>query len=227
MVPASVGLAAEYAAMDDIPFRGSQALKRGAVTRSALRTRYRAVFRDVYIAKDANLTAAAKARAAWLSTGATLGGLSAAAVLGTKWLDAAAPAEIVRADRHGQRGIVVHSYQLADDEVQTCRGMRVTTAARTAFDIGRGLPVVRAVPILDALLNATGIKPADVVALTDRHPGARGVRRLRAALELADGGAESPQETRVRLLLVGAGLPKPETQIEFRDLRIRVDMGMA
>ena len=42
---------------------------------------------------------------------------------------------------------------------------------------------------------------------------------------MADGGAESPQETRVRLLLVGAGLPKPETQIEFRDLHIRVDMG--
>ena len=179
----------------------------------------------MYIAKDVALTAAAKAHAAWLSTGATLGGLSAAAVLGTKWLDAAAPAEIVRADRHGQRGMVVHSYQLTDDEVQACRGMRVTTAARTAFDIGRDLPVVRAVPILDALLNATGIKPADVVASTDRHPGARGVRRLRAALELADGGAESPQETRVRLLLVGAGLPKPETQIEFRDLRIRVDMG--
>jgi very-short-patch-repair endonuclease len=42
---------------------------------------------------------------------------------------------------------------------------------------------------------------------------------------LADGGAESPQETRVRLVLVGAGLPKPETQIPFRDLHIRVDMG--
>jgi very-short-patch-repair endonuclease len=29
----------------------------------------------------------------------------------------------------------------------------------------------------------------------------------------------------VRLLLINAGLPKPETQIEFRDLHIRVDMG--
>jgi hypothetical protein len=154
-------------------------------------------------------------------------------VLGTKWLDGAAPAEIVRADRHPQRGIVVHSFELADDEVRTVRGMRVTTAARTAFDIGCNLPVAKAVPILDALLNATGIKPADVIALADRHPRARGIRRLRAALELADGGAESPQETRVRLSpasgrcpqLVGAGLPKPETQIEFRDLHIRVDMG--
>ncbi|AKN15313.1 DUF559 domain-containing protein [Mycobacterium haemophilum] len=207
------------------PFLGSEALRRGAITRNELRTRYRAVFRDVYIGRDVQLTAAAKARAAWLSTDAILAGLSAAAVLGTKWLDPAAPAEIVRADRHGQPGFVVHSYQLADDEVQLFRGMRVTTAARTAFDIGRGLHVAKAVPILDALLNATGLKPADVTAVADRHPGARGIRRLRAALELADGGAESPQETRVRLFLVGAGLPKPETQIEFRDLHIRVDMG--
>lgn len=216
---------AQHEAVDASPFVGSDAVKRGAVTRSALRMRYRAVFRDVYIVKDAELTAAAKARAAWLSTGATLAGLSAAAVLGTKWLDGAAPAEIVRADRHGQPGIVVRSYQLADDEMRTVWGMCATTAARTAFDIGCGLPVVKAVPILDALLNATGINPADVIALAERHPGTRGIRRSRLALKLADGGAESPQETRVRVLLVGAGLPKPETQIEFPDLHIRVDMG--
>lgn len=207
------------------PFLGSQALKQGAVTRSELRTRYRAVFRDVYIHRGAELTAAAKARAAWLSTGATLAGLSAAAVLGTKWLDPAAPAEIVRADRHGQRGLVAHAYDLADGEIRMAWGMRVTSAARTAFDIGRALPIPTAVPILDALLNATGIKPTDVIAVAERHPGVRGVRRLRAAVELIDGGAESPQETRVRLLLVRAGLPKPETQIEFRDLHIRIDMG--
>src|SRR5277367_1182461 len=115
--------------MEASPFRGSRALRRGAVTRNELRRRYRAVFRDVYIGRDAELTPATKARAAWLSTGATLAGLSAAAVLGTKWLDAAAPAEIVRADRYGQHGLVVHSYALADDEVRTLWGMRVTTAA--------------------------------------------------------------------------------------------------
>jgi very-short-patch-repair endonuclease len=207
------------------PFLGSEALRSGAVTRGQLRARYRAVFRGVYIPKDAELTAATKARAAWLSTGAVLCGRSAAAALGTKWLDGAAPAEILRVDRRGQPGILAHSYSLAADEVRTVAGMRVTSAARTAFDIGRAMPTVKAVPILDALLNATGIKPAHVSAVADRHPGARGIRRLRAALELVDGGAESPQETRLRLLLIRAGLPKPETQIEFPNLRIRVDMG--
>ncbi|GAB4947368.1 hypothetical protein MAHJHV50_50920 [Mycobacterium avium subsp. hominissuis] len=52
----------EYAGMS--PFLGSDALHRGAVTRSQLQTRYRKVFRDVYIAKDAELTPAGKARAA-------------------------------------------------------------------------------------------------------------------------------------------------------------------
>ena len=85
--------------------------------------------------------------------------------------------------------------------------------------------IAQAVPILDALLNATGIKPAHVVAVAELHPGVRGIRRLGTALELADGGAESPQETRLRLLLVSAKLPKPQTQIEFRDLHIRVDLG--
>jgi hypothetical protein len=175
------------------------------------------------------LDATARARAAWLSTGATLAGLSAAAVWGTKWLDPAAPAEIIRPDRHSQRGIVSHSYSLARDEVAVVGGMRATTPARTAFDIGRSRSADDAIPILDALLNATRIKPEEVATLIDRHSGARGIRRLRSMLDLVDGGAESPQESRLRLLVIGAGLPRPETQIEFLDEfghgYIRVDMG--
>jgi very-short-patch-repair endonuclease len=211
--------------MNGMPFRGSEAVRCGRLTRNDLRTRYRRVFRDAYIANDVELSAFVKAHAAWLSTGATLAGTSAAAVLGTKWLDANAPAEIVRADRHAQPGMVARSHELADDEARIWRGVRVTTAARTAFDIGRRLPLERSVPILDALMNVTGLKIVEVEELANRYPGCRGARLLRAALDRADGGAESPQETRVRLLLTDAGLPKPETQIELRDMHIRIDMG--
>jgi hypothetical protein len=48
-------------------------------------------------------------------------------------------------------------------------------------------------------------------------------------LPLVDGGAASPRETRLRLLLVDAGLPRPTTQIpvvEGRGRLVRVlDMG--
>ncbi|WP_319437137.1 DUF559 domain-containing protein [Mycobacterium sp. RTGN5] len=207
------------------PFIGSAAVRRGNISRRALARDHRAIYKDVYLRRDVELTALLRARAAWLSTGATLCGLSAAAAFGTRWLDASAPAEIIRADRHAPPGIVVHSWDLAPDEVCLAGSMTVTTTARTAFDIGRYAPPARAIPILDALANATGIKPAAVQALADRYPGVRGVSRLRSILELVDGGAESPQETKLRLLIVGGGLPPPETQIAFRDLRIRVDMG--
>ena len=200
-------------------------MRRGDITRRALARDHRAIYKDVYLRRDVELTALIRARAAWLSTGAPLCGLSAAAAFGTRWLDASAPAEIVRATRHAPSGIVVRSWLLAPDETCLFASMRVTTPARTAFDIGRHLPASRAIPVLDALVNASGVAPPAVEAIADRYPGARGVSRLRGILELVDGGAESPQETRLRLVIVGAGLPPPETQIEFRDLHIRVDMG--
>lgn len=217
--------------MDDEPFLGRQAVRDGLLTTYELAQRYRAVYRNVYVPADAELTAHARARAAWLwSRGeATLAGVSAAAVLGTRWLDGDRPAELIRPDRHAPPGILAHSWGLSPDEVCVVRGMRVTTPTRTAFDIGRTQLQPHAIPTLDALMNATGIKPADVIALAQRHPGARGIRRLGAAMDLADAGAESPQESRLRLVIVTAGLPRPETQIEFRDrygtVCVRVDMG--
>jgi very-short-patch-repair endonuclease len=207
------------------PFLGSAAVRRGDLTRRALTRDHRAIYRDVYLRRDVELTARLKACAAWLATGATLGGLSAAAVVGTKWLDPSAPAEIIRADRHAREGIVAHSWDIAPGEVWAVAGMDVTSPARTAFDIGRTLPPLRSIPILDALFNATGTKHIEVSAVADARRGARGVAMLRNTLQLVDDGAESPQESRLRLLVVSHGLPRPETQIEFRDLHIRVDMG--
>lgn len=211
--------------MGSLPVRGSEALRRGGVTRHDLRTKFRRLYRDVYLPNGAELTAAVRARAAWMSTGATLAGVSAAAVFGTRWLDPTAAAEVLRADRHSQPGLVARSYRVLDDEVCLAASLPVTTPARTAFDIGRLHPAAKALPILDALLRATGVKPVDVLTIADRWSGVRGVNRLRSLLPLVDAGAESPQETRLRLILVRGGLPPPETQIAFPLLRIRVDMG--
>lgn len=82
---------------------------------------------------------------------------------------------------------------------------------------------------LDALANATDLKVADVELLADRHRGARGVVQLRHALSMVDGGAESPCETKTRLVLVAGGLPRPQTQIEVLNdwgtVLARLDMG--
>lgn len=213
------------------PFLGQEAVRRGTLSARQLQKDYRAIYRNVYVPRRASITALTRARAAWLwSRGqATLVGLSAAAVLGSKWIDGDLPAELTRADRHNPRGIVVHTYHLLPDECCVVDGMRLTTPARTAFDLGRTITDDHAVIRLDALAGATNMKAIDVLTIADKRPGARGVRHLREVLRHVDGGAESPQETRVRLLLIRSGLPKPETQIEFIDeygvTRIRVDMG--
>jgi hypothetical protein len=53
----------------------------------------------------------------------------------------------------------------------------------------------------------------DVERLAADHRRARGLRQLDAVLRLVDPGAESPQETWLRLLLMRHGYPRPQTQI--------------
>jgi hypothetical protein len=103
------------------------------------------------------------------------------------------------------------------------------TALDWAYDFGRRLPVETAVIRINALLNATAATPRSVEDIARSHPGVRGTRRFRTALDLVDAGAESPQETRLRLLLVQSGRPRPVTQIPVTNERGRVvrriDMG--
>ncbi len=63
--------------------------------------------------------------------------------------------------------------------------------------------------------------------LIDRHKGTRGVRQCQTALSLMDGGAQSPKESWLRLVLIDAGLPRPATQIRVTDgqLVAYLDMG--
>ena len=78
-------------------------------------------------------------------------------------------------------------------------------------------------------MYATPFSIEDVLLLAKRYRGARGVRRLKDALPLVDGGAASPKETWLRLLFIDAGMPRPTTQIPVVDGRGRLvrmlDMG--
>lgn len=203
----------------------------GLVTRQDLRTRYVKLHYNVYAPKGRTLTAADRAVAAWLWSRrqAVLVGPSAAAMLGTRWLPDDGPAELANAGAHAPRGIVIRGDALADDELRVARRMHCTTAARTGYDMARRIPNDEGIIRLDALLNATRCPIADIEAIAARYPGARGMRQLRRTLDLVDAGAESPQETRLRLLLVRSITPRPVTQIPVADhrgvVRRRIDMG--
>ncbi|BBY26134.1 hypothetical protein [Mycolicibacterium sediminis] len=214
------------------PFIGAEALAARAIPERAMRDLYEPVFPGIYVPWGVSPSPRERAVAAWLWSRrrGTLAGRSAAALHGAKWVDAADPAELIHDNRRAPSGISVWSDVLTPEEVVDIDGMGVTSPARTAFDIGRHVARrVAAVQRLDALAAATDVKVTDVEAIMAAHPGARGTPRLRGALALMDGGAESPQETAARLALVDAGLPAPRTQIVVRnaygDFIARIDMG--
>ncbi len=157
-----------------------------------------------------------------------LAGLAAAALHGADWIDDNEPVELIWRNQHAPEGILTRNLRLADDEIVYVAGLPVTSLARTAFDLPRQVPLGEGVARLDALMRATTFSAEDVLLLAKRYEGARGLQRLRKALPLVDAGAASPKETWLRLLIVGAGLPTPETQLpvvsHYRTVAL-LDMG--
>jgi hypothetical protein len=197
------------------PFIGSEALADGTLTRHELRTYYRAILPNVYLDKRAQPTLQQRTTAAWLWSGrqSTIAGASASAMHGSKWVDDAASIELIWRNARAPQRVITRAELLLVNETQTLKGLPVTTPERTAFDIGRRGALGSAVAKLDALAAATDFKLPDVRELAAKHRHVRGLRQLEAALELVDAGGQSPKETWLRLLLIKAGLPKPQTQI--------------
>jgi hypothetical protein len=197
------------------PILGSEARAAGLLSRYELRSRYVALHQDVYIPRDADLTARLRAKACWLRSRrrGVLAGFSASALHGSKWIDPSRPAEIIDTNRRPAAGLRVWEERIERDEIIVVDGMRVTSPPRTALDLARRNPQDVAVAAIDALTQATEVKLADIELLADRYRGRHGIKAARAALALVDGGAQSPRETWLRLVLVRAGFPRPQTQI--------------
>ena len=70
---------------------------------------------------------------------------------------------------------------------------------------------------IDALARATEIKAADVELLAADTPDAEASREHARRLSLFDPGAQSPKESWLRVVLIQAGLPRPQTQIPVRN----------
>ena len=200
-------------------FLGSEAIARGTLTRGQLRWNYRQIHRDVYLPKNAPRSLRTNIYAAWLWSGrrGIVAGRAAAALHGARWLDDFTPIEVVGPFNHPPPGIIVRRERIGVEDLVDLGGLRVTNPARTAFDLARHLPRDVAVVHLDALSAATGLTAAQVTPLIDRHKGTRRVRQCQTALSLMDGGAQSPKESWLRLVLIDAGLPRPVTQIRVTD----------
>jgi len=200
------------------------------VTKNQLRgPRYVRLFPDIYVrVSDKPPDHETWSRAAFLlveKRGGVLGGYSAATLLGADCAPRQAPAEVVvEGDQRAHPPLRVSRDAITDRDVWYGRGCHVTSPERTAWDLARRSELVDAVVAVDAMaaLRIPGMPrfaPADLLRRRDDTPGARGCQGLDRVVALANPLAESPMETRLRLLLVLAGLPVPVVQHELRDHR--------
>lgn len=119
----------------------------------------------------------------------------------------------------GRAGVSLHRSGLARTDVVERRGLPATSALRTAVDLGGRLPLVEAVVATDMALHQRLVHIDALRRYVAAHARRKGIGQLRRIIELADPGAESAMETRLRLLIVLAGLPRPETQVALHDDR--------
>jgi hypothetical protein len=151
-----------------------------------------------------------------LAPGSVVSHLSAAVLYGLPvWGLADEQVCATRARRSGaRRGRLVHLHAAAmdPDEVRLVDGVTVTSPARTVVDIARAGTFEQALVIADAALARvlTTQEELHASARSARHrPGARRALRVVA---FADGGAESVGESRSRVAIARAGLPRPLLQ---------------
>lgn len=207
------------------PFTIAQALAAG-ITPEQLRGRaWKSISRGWYswtgsaAVTDPRLSVAAEA----LPAGGAFAGLTAARLLG---LDLPEPpcVEIVVPHDSGvsPRGDArVRCVQLGPDDVIWRDGLPVTAPLRTCFDLAGRLPLVEGVVAVDMALHQGLIDVEVFRAYITKRAGVAGVVGARRVLEFAEPKAESPMESRLRLLLVQGGLPRPEAQVELHDARGR------
>ncbi|MCJ1707671.1 endonuclease domain-containing protein [Microbacterium sp. VKM Ac-2923] len=105
------------------------------------------------------------------------------------------------------------------EDIVEVDGIRCTSPLRTWAELAESLGVGQLTAISDRLISRRHpLATRDDLERTHRRfLGGRGSKKRRLAVDLADERAESPRESELRVLLIQAGLPAPESNVEIFD----------
>jgi hypothetical protein len=108
---------------------------------------------------------------------------------------------------------VAHVHETRHPQSVLADGHRVTPPLRTFLDLADHLSLADAVVLGDAAIRSGLVTRQALIDETAPASHRRGARVARRAAGLARERVDSPRETRLRLLLVSAGLPEPEVNV--------------
>lgn len=106
-----------------------------------------------------------------------------------------------------------------DGDVAVARRLPATSIQRTLADLCRNRTLTEGVVFTDMALNKRLVKLDELERWARLRSGWHGIKAFRRVIEHADTGAESPMETRIRILLVLRRLSRPLTQFPILDRR--------
>jgi very-short-patch-repair endonuclease len=213
------------------PFTRADALAAGLADRQLRGPRYRRLLHGVYVAAAVPDTPWLRARAALHvhPPGAVATHFSAARAWGAPV--PAHPLEHVTVevpqDRRHRQGLRCHIAAIAAADVRVVNGIRLSSPERMFVEMAAFLGLVELVVIGDCLVRQRRTSPSALVAYCAASQDPHVASARRAASYVRD-RVDSPMETRLRMLLVLAGLPEPEVNVEIRDehgtVLMRVDL---
>jgi Protein of unknown function (DUF559) len=200
-------------------FRGTWAVGRGLLSADQLRSAaWQRLRRDVYADSAIEVTHRVLAHGVALVApkSAVFGGLTAVVLAGgDEFAGTDDPVELLLPPGERWRpgpGVTVRTAAADPDVVMGRDGLPRTGPVRTAVDLIRREHLDDGVVLLDRLVagGLVALDPVRQAAAT--LPRCRGSKIARDVASLADGEAQSPPETRLRLLIRRAGLPAPQAQ---------------
>jgi very-short-patch-repair endonuclease len=111
----------------------------------------------------------------------------------------------------------VRRCQLEAQEIVKKRGLPATSLLRTLRDICLLLSLTESVVVADMALHKRLLTSADLARFSEVSAGRHGAKMLSRVVQHAEPKSESPMETRMRMVLVLARLPRPEAQVPVYD----------
>jgi very-short-patch-repair endonuclease len=202
-----------------VPFTRAEARLAGIPIRDLTGPRYQRVFFNLYVSAATPVTAVLRARAALKVSPAgshashfTAGEIWGGCVPQQPRTDVSSPRGQSRCQRRG-----IRNHDVAKGaEVVTYLGVQVSSPTQTFLDLAEAVDLVDLVVFGDSMVTAGRFTVDKLVDAADAWPG-RGRRLARRAARLVREGVDSPMESRLRMLIVLAGLPEPVVNFVVRN----------
>jgi hypothetical protein len=202
------------------PFRRRAALETGVSAKSLRGPGFRQVLPGAYVAAATTLTPLVRARAALLPYDDVAWASHATAA---RVYDLPIPTiaeehvSVARAGlRRRHRGVKAHVG--GEAPTRYVDGVRVSAPGMLFVEMAGVLGLVDLVVLGDAMVRRRLVTPEELVRFCSevRHKAVAAARRAAAYVRAK---VDSPMETRLRMLIVLAGLPEPVVNLEVRDER--------